>query len=408
MLGALDVLWTFDLQGTSSLGVPALAPDGTVYVTSYNAVSGLATLESIGPDGKPKWAYQAAGVRGTSASIGSDATAHFAVDSRLYAVRPDGSLAWSFDVGGWIDKDPAIGADGTLYVGTFFDQGLVAISPTGTEQWRFNTEGDAIQSPIVGPDRTVYVVNESGTLFAVTPNGTEKWRYETAPWPTMQALAMGADGTILLPMNSLHAVGPDGRLKWISDQTIDKSGAYVSSAPVVGFREALRFENSGFDLEPWTINIGQGTADLTGFPVAQLAEIDTDTGAVSQPRVIILNGAREFILSNFQLNTAPGIALHPNKPVPQARTLPSGGNDINAFKDYNRAGGILYAPSGNSLYALTKDRNYYVGDSFTPPADDGVNLFGSPMIGVDGRVYVVAAINGGHDFMRSPANHPGC
>ncbi len=401
VLGALDVLWTFDIPGSSNHETPpAVAPDGTVYVMYSAATSDLVTLQAIGPDGKPKWAYPVPQGRITSPSVGPDGTVYFTTVGNLYAIRSDGSLAWTTDTGG---LGPAVGADGTLYVG-FYAEGLVAIDPAGNERWRFETDGQVIQSPIVGPDRSIYVVDEFGTLFAVTPNGIEKWRYVTPPLLPMKELATAADGTVLLPTEFLQAVGPDGQLKWKSDERIENQN-FRSSAPVVGLHDELRFPND-FDAEPWTINIGQGTADLTGFPVADLAEIDADTGAVSQPRVITLIGTREFVLSDFRLNTAPAIALHPNKPVPQGRTLPNGGLDINAFKDQNRAGGILYAPSGDSLYALTKDRDYYVGDSFTPPADDGVNLFGSPMIGVEGRVYVLAALNGGGHRLYAFAGRP--
>ena len=71
----VTVLWEFDMEGLVSSSPPAIGPDGTVYVGSW--------------------------------------------DSKLYALSGQtGDKLWEFETGDVVDSSPAIGPDGTVYVGS--------------------------------------------------------------------------------------------------------------------------------------------------------------------------------------------------------------------------------------------------------------------------------------------------
>ena len=77
-----DKLWEFE-TGHWVLSSPAIGPDGTVYVGSW--------------------------------------------DGKLYAINgKTGAKLWEFETGGEVDSSPAIGSDGTVYVGSN-DKKLYAI-----------------------------------------------------------------------------------------------------------------------------------------------------------------------------------------------------------------------------------------------------------------------------------------
>ena len=81
-----------------------------------------------------KWSYYTdfGGAIFTTPAIASDGTIYVTtnrIDKILYAINPDGSLKWSLD---GIIGTPVIGSDGTIYVG---EDDLCAINPDGTIKW---------------------------------------------------------------------------------------------------------------------------------------------------------------------------------------------------------------------------------------------------------------------------------
>jgi hypothetical protein len=122
-----------------SLSRPAIAADGTIYITG---VAG--PLTALSPDGAVKWAIPGAG-----------------------GVRP-----------------ATVGADGNVYtVGPAHT--LTALSPEGEFLWGYNAPGNAgpmFVGPGVGPDGKIYAVTEEepslGTdygAFALNPDGSVAW-----------------------------------------------------------------------------------------------------------------------------------------------------------------------------------------------------------------------------------------
>jgi outer membrane protein assembly factor BamB len=71
----------------------------------------------------------------------------------------------------------------------------------------------------VGADGTVYVNDSSGFLHALTPDGTLKWTYDGGSPGSAGPTVIGRDGTIYFgvsaPDAAIHAVNPDGTQKWV-------------------------------------------------------------------------------------------------------------------------------------------------------------------------------------------------
>ena len=77
---------------------PAIATDGTIYITSNQPKAGL---YAINPDGTEKWFYPVGVDMFNSASIGKDGTIYIGVHVdynayELIAINPDGGRVYSF------------------------------------------------------------------------------------------------------------------------------------------------------------------------------------------------------------------------------------------------------------------------------------------------------------------------
>jgi outer membrane protein assembly factor BamB len=144
---------------------PAIAADGTVYVTTATQ------FEAFADNGGGLWSVPAN--QPTSPCIASDGTIYFGSrDHRLYAVNPDGGLKWMFTTGDAIQSTPAISKAGFIYFGSN-DQKLYSVDANGHERWQFVTQG-AVYSPTIAPDGTIYVESADGNLYAIEdpqPNG---------------------------------------------------------------------------------------------------------------------------------------------------------------------------------------------------------------------------------------------
>ncbi|MCF3652248.1 S8 family serine peptidase [Synoicihabitans lomoniglobus] len=200
-----DAIWQFTTgQNTSDpdelylrrptvTNVPAIGPDGTIYVGSQDAF--------------------------------------------FYALNPDGTLKWRVATDGYADSNAAaVAPDGTIHFGTY--TGIAyALNPDGSERWTSNLgESSYFSAPAVAADGTVYFKQDSGTLRAFSPAGVEQWSYSVPDGEASYAgPAIAADGAILLPANdgALHAINPSGSRRWrfsptIEDGTPDDSGIYTS------------------------------------------------------------------------------------------------------------------------------------------------------------------------------------
>ena len=151
-------LWEFSftypnttLHNGSSTATPALGPDGTLYVGSFDG-----TFFALTPAGRVKWKFKAGREVHSSAAVGEDGTIYFGSrDGKLYALTPAGQLKWTFPTAGWVDASPALGADGTIYFGSW-DKHFYAVNPDGSLKWKFTTGALVDSSPAIAADGTLY------------------------------------------------------------------------------------------------------------------------------------------------------------------------------------------------------------------------------------------------------------
>jgi len=138
-------------------------------------------------------------------------------------------VAWVFGVPVWGKRNvsqPIIGSDGTIYVYTYYDDHLYAISSDGNLKWKVeNPEAGCDPcnfTPAIGYDGTIYLPvaasggGGGGKLLAFDPMGSIKLSYPLQYLPTTPAI--GSDGVIYIGAGSLHAINPDGTLKWRCDE----------------------------------------------------------------------------------------------------------------------------------------------------------------------------------------------
>jgi len=224
---------------------------------------------------------------------------------KLYALNPDGGLKWtSFDLEG-IPTTPAIDSDGTIYVGTInqmlgLNGAVYAVNPDGTEKWRFRCQDPGgILAITISPDTdgTLYFTCNSlspSRLYALTPSGIQKWSYQY-PQQYFREPAIGLDGTIyavypgfvsLIQQSSgvLHALRPDGTLKWMVSLDFEMGIPHVGSDGAVYIAGRDRF---------YAINPDGSTKWQVAFPDRYLASGALAPWVVDGPgETIIVGGMR--------------------------------------------------------------------------------------------------------------------
>jgi outer membrane protein assembly factor BamB len=210
-----QVVWTAELGAGPVRNSPTVGPDGTVYI--INVAGTLSAVD--GNDGRVKWTVAAVPASGPQAQFGntvkvapalaSDGTVYVtSMTGSLYAVTPpsgsasQGTLKWAFDFGQHLGSMPLLATPVTAGG----NQGQDAIGSAA--------------SPTIGPDGTIYVGANNSNFYAIDANGQQKWLYEAERelagiWTTA---ALSADGaSIYFGANKGGVYGlntRDGSLKW--------------------------------------------------------------------------------------------------------------------------------------------------------------------------------------------------
>ncbi|MEW6219771.1 MAG: PQQ-binding-like beta-propeller repeat protein [Thermodesulfobacteriota bacterium] len=227
---------------------PAIGPDGTIYFGSREPGEGNdfagGKLYALSPDGTRKWAT-VVGTPSTTPAIAADGTIHVGTGTGLlYALDPQGGIKWIFtpELPYWVESTPAIGPDGVVYVGSMGYGGkrLYAIGPDGAERWFFEAGARLNRGPVLSEDGTILIGAEDGELRALSPEGVQLWSFR-AGGGLLAAPAIGAYGTVFFGAadGKLYAVNPHGTLSWTFD-----AGSPVASSPLIGPDGSLYFGTS--------------------------------------------------------------------------------------------------------------------------------------------------------------------
>ncbi|MDP2898232.1 MAG: FG-GAP-like repeat-containing protein [bacterium] len=231
-----NLKWQYEARGQLEES-PSVGEDGTIYFGAGYGYGG--TLHAINPDGSKKWtAGFGAGSMMSSPAIAPDGTIYLTTFSReMRAFSSDGRLKWSFAYDDWADGELTIGSDATIYFGTR-DGFFYAVNPDGSQKWRFPANGEIRHSAAIGLDDTIYFGTENGWFYALSPLGSPVWTVEHGLAVTTSP-AIRADGTIFyVSGGDLFARRNDGYLKWNiecspcdSDPTVDATGRiYLASS----------------------------------------------------------------------------------------------------------------------------------------------------------------------------------
>ena len=162
---------------------PAIGPDGTIYVGTdpYGAVGQTpvpvtTVFFAVKPDGSLKWSFDMEDGAESSPAIGPDGTIYVgSYDGHLYAIRDEGErgvLEWKFPTRGWIDGSPSVDGCGTIYFGSR-DSTLYALNPDGTVRWSFPTGGEIESSPTIDDKGILYIGTFGGHLYALGTGGPD-------------------------------------------------------------------------------------------------------------------------------------------------------------------------------------------------------------------------------------------
>ena len=167
--------WTYTIRDDGSIypaGYSTIGPDGTIYVGFEKLISP------------------------------SDGNSPSSWNSYLYAFEDKGSyvlVKWIISEFDRIMAPPAISSNGTVYLSasdlvskernlySFIDLGSAA-----SLVWKYPIN-NLESSPIIGADGTIYVLSALSSMHAINPNGTLKW---TSNIPSSTKPAIAKDGTL--------------------------------------------------------------------------------------------------------------------------------------------------------------------------------------------------------------------
>lgn len=312
---------------------------------------------------EPKWFFATGGWPGHSIAIGTDGTVYVPSQYRFYAIDPDGTEKWSFANQTTCQSAPAIAGNGTIYVGST-DHKLYAMTPDGIELWSFTTTGQLQTSPVIGVDGTIYIGSSdpyyytSGRLHAINPDGSLKWSSGKIGAISRSSPAIGYDGTIYVGSinGKLYAFNPNGTQKWVFT-----TGLYIYSAPAIATDGTIYV--GSYDRKLYAVN-PNGTEKwsfVTGDNIYSSPAIGADG--------IIYVGSRDGKL--YAVNP-DGTEKWSFVTTGFVYSSPAIGAD-----------GTIYVGSNNGkLYAISPDGTERW--SFTT----GDQIDSSPAIGPDGTIYV--------------------
>lgn len=278
----------FRLRSRYRVSIPAIAPDGTVYIVGVKQKAYLIALS--GDSGAVKWsaevgpyyleaeglspiavtsagrvyvaignslsAFNASGVKEwmyqltpnffspTAPSLSPDEKTVYVyqrVRGGLYAINHDGALKWHDSSPYFTNfSSPAVAPDGTIYLVDGAEAKLHAITPEGKKKWtaHFSNSILGISNISLGRDGTVYMdtANDSGkggAIYAVNhENGKVKWRFEIEGSVGGHIIAVDARENLYYAAgNHIYCLRPDGSLVW--KYSVEGNPVFTDSSPAI-------------------------------------------------------------------------------------------------------------------------------------------------------------------------------
>lgn len=302
-------------------------------------------------------------------AIGNDGTLYAASDYGLQAISPSGAVLWTKAY--WTSR-VCMAPDGTLRL--YASDGSVhALTPDGSEIWAVVVPGmnNLGGTALVDKEGTTYVVvgnsaqdgNITSGVVAIEGNGTSKWKFNVTG-NVDGGFAVADDGTFVFANSEyrssssvLHTVFPNGTLRW--ERQIEYS--WMGSDLSIGADGTIYLMDSGLHaiLPNGTEIWRYVSADSWHAPAVGLDRIITSSGdAVA---CLNLNGTERW---RYQ---AP-----------------------DNVEDYllTEQGTVLFT-TNTSIYGLTPGGSLGFASAIVHNTNDVGYLLYSPMVGLDGTVYVL-------------------
>ena len=339
---------------------PALAADGTVYITADDYHSTYAHLQ-------------------------------------LFALDPaNGAVKWSTDAGDVHGSSPAVGADGTVYVGgkllsaPTLEQGrLWAFLPTGgPPAWAFTTSSSFYSSPAVDGVGTVYIGCDDNNLYALNSGPSHLlWGSPLGGWAGVDSSpALDGRGSVYIgsgagKMFALQTLSP-GTARWAVPTT---NGDSVDSSPALSADvDTVYFADDGGTV--YALRASDGHTMWTHPGLGKVSpSSDSSSPAVGADGTVYIGGADHNV---YALNAADGATKWTYTTYSPVCSSPAIGKD----------GTVYVGSDDHNFYALNGSTGklkwwYHTGAPVrSSPAigADGTIYFGS----VDGRLYAIGGSGG--------------
>lgn len=212
--------------GSYIRSAPVLAPDGTIYVGSFDK-----HLYAIYPNGQPRWRFKTQGELRSSPARGADGTIYTGSrDARVYALTPQGKQRWAYETVGPITASPIISPNGVVYVGSGDRYFYALDARRGAPLWFVATDGPISSTPTLGADGTIYIGSEDHHLYAVDDKGHVKWRVRTGGRIYGSPAINRHTGMIYVGSEDeyLYAINHEGEVVWGFEMEF-----FFASTPVI-------------------------------------------------------------------------------------------------------------------------------------------------------------------------------
>ncbi|CAM3728540.1 MULTISPECIES: PQQ-binding-like beta-propeller repeat protein [Paenibacillus] len=214
--------WISSFESSYHSGYPALTDQGSlVFKAGYGSYGSLYSFNS--QTGQLNWEFK--GIIGSETrsapAIAKDGTIYVtSQDGFVYAINPDGTQKWKVSVERNLSStnviDPIVGPDGTIYSvnGT---KDFYAINPDGTIKWIYNSTA-MYSSPIIDKNNIVYI-GVGGKVVALNANGVEQWSLALNASNFISASAIAEDGTLYIADSSGTVFAIGGEVTGPTDPT---------------------------------------------------------------------------------------------------------------------------------------------------------------------------------------------
>jgi outer membrane protein assembly factor BamB len=342
-----DMLWNF-WCGYGPPSGTALGNDGSAYCVIVAANQ----LVSLNSDGSEKFRRPLQSGDPVKPVIGANGLIYVSDYMTLRAFNASGTEQWSYQAGSIIQTSPAVYPDGTIIIPTWDE--IVALHPDGSIKWRHAKEATYTMNVTIAQDGTIYydTGDNKRELHALDPDGRLKW---SIPQGSYYQPAFGPDGTIYVNDEfTLWAVQPDGRVKWhISGET---SEYRFNTAPVTGAGGTIYL---GSRKETW-----QGLSDFCLMALHPEGSTDWKTILPASVNTYTLMATDSMIYFGGQDSTL--YACRPDGQI--AWTLPLEGALYQPFNLSTE--GILFVPECNS--AINSNNRIYAIHTSGAGLKDGV------------------------------------